>query len=391
MAKGKRSRSWQGSYWGRSDGRYGAELPVLTPEGETTYITTTKRDEDAAIKWLNTKRYERDQDLLLSLDSEGLTVAMYLRAWLKDSVEGTVSRHTLRDYRDKVENHLIPAIGKKKLKDLTSQDLQRLYRRKMAEGYGRRTVKYIDTTIGKALHQAEAWDLVRKNVARFASVPRTTTPEEEREPMSPEEIKKFLSAVSGHKDEALYLLAVSTGLRRGELFGLKWTDLDLGARRYKVQRSLDTLYGPAQEKEPKRKSSRRPGVLLPEIVAALQDHKRCQLEDRLRAGPRWRENGYVFPTNRGTPQRADNILKRSLKPLCEEAGLRPLTFTDLRHSCATFLAFLGVHPKTAQRILGHSSITTTLNVYTHALDEMHEDAADRLRGFLFGDDQEAEK
>lgn len=390
MAKRRkgRAKNWEGSYWQRSDERWNAELPYLGPDGTKYYAQTTKRDEEDIKRWLNKKRYERDEGLLRPSQDRNLTVAHYLRRWLVSSVESTVSRHTYRDYRDKVENHIIPAFGKKKLKDLVRQDLQALYRNMTAEGYAAATVRHVHVVIGKALHEAEAEDLVRKNVARFVKPPRPDR--EEREPMSPEEIKVFLQALDGHKDQALYLLALTGGMRRGELFGLKWSDLDLQNRRYKVQRSLDYLYGPAQEKEPKRESSRRSGILLPEVVSALREHKKRQLENHMIAGPRWQENGYVFPTRRGTPQRPDNVLRRSLKPLCVAANLRPLTFTDLRHSCATFLAFLGVHPKTTQKILGHSSIAVTMNVYTHALDEMHEDAARRYRKFLFGahDDQE---
>ncbi len=377
-----RGKNWEGSYWKRSDGRFNAELPYLAPDGTKYYAQTTKRDEGEIKRWLNKKRYERDEGLLRPPEDRNLNVAMYLRRWLATSVEGTVSRHTLRDYRDMAENHVIPAFGAKKLKDLARQDLQNLYRKMTADGYAAATVRHAHVVIGKALHEAEAEDLVRKNVARFVKPPRQDR--REREPMSPSEVKTFLRALDGHKDRALYLLAVTNGMRRGELFGLKWADLDLEKGRYKIQRSLDYLYGPAQEKEPKRESSRRSGILLPEVVSALREHKRRQLEHRLMAGPRWEENGYVFPTRRGTPQRADNVLKRSLKPLCAGASLKPLTFTDLRHSCATFLAFLGVHPKTAQKILGHSSIAVTMNVYTHALDEMHEDAAERMRRFLFG-------
>ncbi len=385
-----RARNWDGSYWQRPDGRWNSELPYLAPDGAKYYAQTTKRDEDEIKRWLNKKRYERDEGLLRPPEDRNLNVAMYLRRWLATSVEGTVSRHTLRDYRDMSENHIIiPAFGAKKLKGLARQDLQTLYRKMTADGYAAATVRHVHVVVGKALHEAEAEDLVRKNVARFVKPPRPDRIE--REPMSPNEVKAFLRALQGHKDQALYLLAVTGGMRRGELFGLKWSDLDLEKRRYKVQRSLDYLYGPAQEKEPKRESSRRSGILLPEVVSALRQHKRRQLEHRLMAGPRWEENGYVFPTRRGTPQRADNMLKRSLKPLCAGASLRPLTFTDLRHSCATFLAFLGVHPKTAQKILGHSSIAVTMNVYTHALDEMQEDAARRYREFLFGGEDAEEE
>lgn len=382
--KRKKNPSGQGGVSERRDGRYDAYLTVCDPDGTKRVDRVTKPTRLEALRWLNKRRHERDEGVILPRDAERITVAGYLRRWLSDSVEGTVSRHTYRDYRDKVGNHIIPALGRKKLKDLTHQDLQALYRKKTEEGLSARTVRYVHTTMGKALHEAEAADLVRKNVARFAKPPKPDA--EEREPMAVEEIRAFLTAIRGHKDEALYLLAITTGMRRGELFGLRWPDVDLEKRRYKVSHSLDTLYGPPVLKDPKRGSGKRSGILLPEVVAALEAHRKRQLEDRLRAGPRWQENGYVFPTNRGTPQRADNVLKRSLKPLCVEAGLRPLTFTDLRHSCATTLALLGVHLRTAIKIMGHASEAMLLNVYTHVLDEMEEDAAERLRSFLFGAD-----
>jgi len=380
---GKRGRDWQGSAWQRKDGRWGAELPVMTPEGKK-YRATTKRTKEEAERWLNKMRYERDEDILLPSDAENITVAQYLRRWLTGSVEGTVARRTYRDYRDKVELHIVPVLGSRKLKSLTHQDLQNLYRRKIRDGLSARTVRYIHATLSKALHEAEAADLVRKNVARFAKPPPNDT--QERDPMTVEEIRTFLGAIKGHKDEALYLLAVTTGMRRGELFGLKWDEnLDLDAGRYKISHSLDTHKGAPDRKAPKTKTSKRSGILLPEVVSALRHYRQRQRHEKLRQGPRWQENGYVFPTSKGTPQRAENVLRRSLKPLCKQAGLRPLTFTDLRHSCATTLAYLEIHPRTAQRIMGHSSIDQTMNVYTHALDEMQEQAADRVREFLFGD------
>lgn len=320
---------------------------------------------------------------MLALEAQTLTVGPYLDRWLRDSVEGTVSRHTYRDYQDKVKLHLKPSLGRIRLRDLTTLHLQSLYRQKIEDGLSSRSVRYIHVTIRKALEQAEAWDLVRKNVARFAKPPKAE--HSERRYLTPEQAKRFLEAITGHRDEALYLVAVTTGLRRGELLGLKWTDLDLNERVLRVERSLDTYYGPATENAPKRKSSRRPASLFPEVVEALKAHRIRQLRDKLRAGPRWKEHGYVFPTSVGTGNRGDNVLKRSLKPLVAANDLPPITFHELRHSCATFLALLGVHPRTAQRILGHGSIATTLEAYTHVLDEMHQDASDKLRELFFGE------
>ncbi len=141
---------------------------------------------------------------------------------------------------------------------------------------------YVHTTIRKALAQAEAWDLVRKNVARFAKPPK----EDHSEPdaMTVEEAQAFLRAIAGDRLEALYLLAVTTGLRRGELLGLKWADLNLDRGYLRVERSLDTLYGPPAENDPKRASSRRPAVLLPPVVASLKAHRTRQAAEKLAAG-----------------------------------------------------------------------------------------------------------
>jgi integrase len=151
----------------------------------------------------------------------------------------------------------------------------------------------------------------------------------------------------------------------------------------RVRRSLDTAFTPPRENPPKRRASQRPAVIFPEVAAALREHRKRQLEARMIAGPRWQESGYVFATRYGTPYRAGNVLTDSLKPLCKRAGLREFNFQALRRSSCTFLAMLGVDPKTAQRIMGHSSIVTTLSYYTEVLDEMHGAASDKMRAFLF--------
>ena len=203
--------------------------------------------------------------------------------------------------------------------------------------------------------------------------------------MTVEEARRFLRAISGDRLEALYLLAVTTGLRRGELLGLKWADLDFERGHLRVARSLDTLHGPATENDPKRASSRRPAVLLPPVAAALRAHKKRQAAERLAAGPAWREHGYVFPTRVGTPERGDNVLKRSLKPLAAEIGDASLDFRKLRRSHSTFYAVLNVHPRVAQMSMGHGSFSTTMKYYTGVPADLQKRAAEALGELLFGD------
>jgi integrase len=183
--------------------------------------------------------------------------------------------------------------------------------------------------------------------------------------------------------EALYLLAVTTGLRRGELIGLKWEDMDLAKGTLRVSRSLDQHYGPIVENAPKRAASRRPAVLPAPVVETLKRWREQQAAEREKAGRAWRDTGYVFSTGIGTPERGDNLLSRSLKPLMLKAGLPPHNFQTLRRSNATFLVLLGINPRVAMRWLGHSDVATTMRHYQQAPDELQEKAAELMGQLLF--------
>jgi integrase len=330
------------------------------------------------------------EDYGLDVDAEKITFGGYLDHWLQDVVKGSVSRHTFKDYEGKVRLHLKPTLGRVKLKALTSAHLQRSYAQKVDEGLSPRTVEYVHTTARKALGKAEEWDLVRKNVARYARSPSYTedgSRKEHRILTVPQTKALFaIARDSGDRLEALYVRALTTGLRRGELLGLKWTDANLERTALSINRSMDTLYGPAQEKAPKRRSSRRTVALMPEAVTALRIHHKRQTDERLAAGPTWVERDLIFPTRIGTPMSGDNLLKSSLRPLLAKAGLPPVTFHELRHTFATFHLASGEKLKVIQEILGHSSIKTTMDTYGHVIPGMQEGAAMRLSDLLFGSD-----
>jgi integrase len=378
--KGRIRANGEGSITWRKDGRYDCELPVYTPEG-TKRLRTTKKTKAEADDWLTTMKYERNAGTPMNPEANKMTFGEYLDRWLRDVVKGSVARHTYKDYEGKVRLHLKPSLGRVRLKDLTSAHLQALYRQKTVDGLSPRTVEYIHSTARKALAKAEEWDLVRKNVARYASPPAKE--HKEHRTLTVPQSKAFFAAAEGDRLEALYMLALTTGLRRGELLGLKWADMDLEKTALSVNRSMDTLHGPPEEKAPKRQSSRRTVLLVPEAVAALRLHRRRQAEERLAVGPAWRERDLVFPTRLGSPMLGDNLLKRNLRPLLEKAGLPPLTF-ELRHTFATFHLASGGKPKVIQEILGHSSIKTTMDTYSHVIPGMQEEVAERLQQLLFG-------
>jgi len=378
---GERRAKGTGSISVLPDGRADAEYKVRRFDG--TYRRLRKRlpSEEDAERWLLKVRYEESENALRAEEADGLTLGSYLDSWLRESVAGTVARHTQRDYEDKVRLHIKPALGSRRLADLATKDLN-LFRRKLAEGLKPGTVRYMHATPHRALHEAEGADLVRKNVARWAKPPK----EEHRElpVLTVGEAGRFLREIRGDRLEALYLLAVTTGLRRGELLGLKWGDADLKKGTLKVSRSLDTYYGPAKENAPKRAASRRPAVLPAPVVEALRRRKDGQEEEKQKAGRAWKETGYVFATRVGTPERGENVLTRAPKPLMERAGLPPHNFQALRRFNATFLVLLGMSPRVAMAWMGHSDVATTMRFYQQAPDELQEKAA-RLMGELLGE------
>jgi integrase len=183
------------------------------------------------------------------------------------------------------------------------------------------------------------------------------------------EVKALLEGARGDRLEALYVVALCTGLRRGEVLGLKSSDIDLEGGRLSVKRS---------------RSSRRTLKLTTRALAALGAHKARQNEERLRKGDGWQDNDLVLPNTLGKPMNAGNFFRRNFQPLLERAGLanEGFTFHSLRHTFATTLAAEGVHPSTAQTMLGHSDIRMTLAIYTHATDDMQDAAIAALESAL---------
>lgn len=384
--KGKEGPKGTGGVTVLPNGKADIDVKVRSWDGSVRRIRKRLPSEEQAERHVLKLRHEEAEGALLAEGADRLTVGAYLDAWLEDSVAGTVARHTERDYRDKVRLHIKPEIGRLRLAELTTQHLNRLYRKKLKSGLGAASVRYIHVTMSKALHEAEGADLVRKNVARWAKPPKQE--HVEKPVLSVADAMLFLEAIRDVRMEALYLLAVTTGLRRGEMIGLKWEDLDLEKGTLRVSRSLDQHYGPAKENAPKRAASRRPAVLPAPVVGALGRRAAEQEAERLAGGKAWRGSpegsGFVFTTRLGTPERGDNLLARSLKPLMEKAGLPRHNFQTLRRSNATFLVLLGVNPRVAMSWLGHSDVATTLKFYQQAPDELQEKAAELMGELLFG-------
>jgi integrase len=257
-----------------------------------------------------------------------------------------------------------------------------LYRKKLDSGLAPRSVNYIHVTLHKALKQAVLDGLVPRNVSEEVKAPQIH--KEEVKPLSPTQVRALLSAARRDRLEALYVLATHTGLRQGELLGLKWTDIDFNSGTLSVQRSLDAdgTFNP-----PKRNKSRRTVKLTNQAIEALKLHRKLQNEERLRA-PKWEDRSLVFPNRVGKPMDHNNLYHRDFKSLLKRAGLwskdqeKRFTFHSLRHTCATLLLSKNVNPKIVQEMLGHATITQTMDTYSHVLPGMSDVAATALEEAL---------
>ena len=381
-----RSRRGDGSVYQHKSGRWVGEASVgLRADGgrDRRYVYADTREEaQAALRKL---LHERDRGLLA--DPGKQTVGQFLVSWLEDVVKPSLRPQTYQSYAGVVNKHINPILGRIRLTKLSPQHLQRFYREKQDEGLTR-TVRLCHSVLHRSLGQATKWGLIPRNPASLVDPPKV--PKREFRPLLPEEAQRFLEAAEGDRFYALYVLAITCGLRQGELLGLTWENVDLDKGILQVRYQLQWVKreavrgGGKREKpswvltEPKSAKSRRT-VMLPQVaVQALKKHRVQQIAEKLEMGEVWQDLGFVFTTPIGTPQDASGLRKRSFQPLLKRAGVPRIRFHDLRHTCATVLLAQGVHPKVVQEQLGHSQISLTLDTYSHILPTLQQEAANEM-------------
>jgi integrase len=225
-------------------------------------------------------------------------VAHYLKRWLEDAMKPNVRPSTYWRSEQAVRLHLIPEIGQVRLAKLTPHDVQGMLNRKQASGLSGRGVQCIHAVLRAALNQAVRWGELQRNVAKLVKTPRAT--HRLVDPFTPEEARRFLGAIEGDRLEALYVLAIASGLRQGEILGLRWEDVDLAEARLKVRHALQRLDGEYVLVEPKTAQSRRTIALPGIVVDALRAHRIRQAEERLSAETPWTPLDLVFTTERGS-------------------------------------------------------------------------------------------
>ena len=369
---GKRRANGEGSIYKRSDGRWCATVSVDGGRRKSFY---GRRREDVALRLATALKARQDG---LPVVGEQETLEHYLTKWL-EGVGPSLRYKTSERYGQVVRLHVLRILGRIRLGRLGPEHLQRLYAQCLKAGLAPGTVRQIHAVIHHALRDALRWGMVARNVATLVSPPRQQR--REIQALSAEQVRLLLEAAQGDPLEALYVLAVTTGMRRGEVMALRWQDVDLERATVQVRGSLQPTRDGPRIVEPKTAQSRRQVALTQRAVDAIRQHRVRQAEERLRAGPGWEDHDLVFPCGTGRPLNPTS-LRRSFMPLVRRAGLPPIRFHDLRHTAATLMLVQGVHPKVASEMLGHSNIAMTLDLYSHVTPTMQRQAAEALDAVL---------
>jgi integrase len=312
-----------------------------------------------------------------------ITFRDFSDTWLKKYASGQIRPSTKALYLSLLRNHLLPIFGDKQLARIGIEDMQELKSQKLEAQLAPQTVKHILGLLRQMLGHAVDWGYIRTNPGSKVKDPRI--PRREMDCLNPAEVREFLKHVP-QKWYALFLVAIATGLRVGELLAMKWANVDWNLGKYFVRETL-TRKMETQERgfaSPKTEGSAQPVDLTPTCLDALKVHRKYQAEERLKAGGDYQDLDLVFSTSQGTPLNDRNVIQRVFEPALRDAGLRRIRFHDLRHTCASLLIAQGENPKYIQRQLRHASIQITFDRYGHLFPDANQEAVRRLDDTLFG-------
>jgi integrase len=326
----------------------------------------------------------REKDLGVFIEPSAMTLNAYLDQWLETAAKPGVSKRTFSDYEDLMRRYVRDVLGSRKLSQVSPLEVQALYMNMQEKGLSGRTIRYTHSVLSSAFKQAVKWQLMTQNPAAVVDLPRHVR--KEMKALSPDEAGAFLGAAAQCRWNALFTLALMTGMRPEEYLGLQWKDIDMKSGMVVVQRTLcwhrrggGWYYG-----EPKTARSRRSIPLPASAVVALKQHHRNQAEDKMKSRQTYADKDIVFATREGEPLTIAYLHRRHFKKILTRAELpSTVRLYDLRHTCATLLLAANENPKIVSERLGHATITLTLDTYSHVLPSMQRAASDKLENILF--------
>ncbi|MGW3148394.1 site-specific integrase [Streptomyces sp. NPDC001177] len=361
MASRKRNPNGAGSIWQRKDGRFEARVYVPQPDG------TRKRKTVYGATW---EECDEKRQELVRRDRQGIPtptrsakLSEWLPYWLEEHIKPNRKRTTYVKYEMHIRLYLVPLLGSRRLESLTTANVRRMLSEVTAQASAA-TAKESHRVLRTALTAACREELISRNVVQLVPAPRVE-PRELR-PWSLDETLTFLEAARTDPLYAAFVLAVALGLRRGEILGLQWKDVDLERRTLTVRTTLNR--GGKELYLDTTKNRRARVIPIPSMcVAPLRWQRLRQADRRAAAGAEWHDSDHVFTTRSGRPIEPRNLYRSFLR-IASSAELPKVRLHDTRHGCASLLFAAGVAPRTVMEILGHSQIAVTMNVYTHVSD-----------------------
>ncbi|MCL2695808.1 MAG: site-specific integrase, partial [Clostridiales bacterium] len=317
------------------------------------------------------------------IEPSKMTVEQWLEIWL-DEYLGNVKPGTVSNYSQHVKNHIIPAIGSVKLNALQPAAIQRMYNQIQKNGLSPKTIKNLHGALHRAMQTAVRLGYIRTNPTGACILPRIE--KKKIQPLDKPEITKFLDALKGHRNEALFKVALFSGMRSGELLGLTWdcVQFDDGTIYVCKQLTAPRKKGGSYSFAPLKNDKPRTITPAPTVMQLLREHKKNQTEQRLRVGGVWGEKGLenlVFTNEAGKHLTQCGVWKE-LQKVFTQAEIDPRPFHDLRHSYAVNSIRSGDDVKTIQENLGHHTAAFTLDVYGHVTEQMKRESADRMEQFI---------
>ncbi|MPZ13661.1 MAG: tyrosine-type recombinase/integrase [Chloroflexi bacterium] len=367
----------EGSITQRSDGRWEGRLDCGWQNGRRRYRSVYGRTRRETAEKLNAALREH-QDGLPS-PSGRMTVGQFLTDWLENVARHAVRPSTFSSYETMIRRHIAPVLGRKVLKSLRPEDVQSMLAAMRTSGLSARTCQYVRAVLRRALGHALRLGHVARNVAALVEGPRVER--EEIHPFTPEEVRQLLDGLLDDRLSALYVLAVSLGLRKGELLALKWADLDFERGTLSVQRIVQRIRGELVVADVKTQRSRRTVSLPSFVMDALRVHRGRQILERELAGRLWQGSDWVFTTELGGMVGTSTV-NHHFGDTLRRLGMRHQRFHDLRHCCASLLLSEGLSLRDVMELRGHSAIAVTADVYGHLTAERRQEAARRMDALL---------
>lgn len=356
--------------------RYRAQIGIDPGTGKRRWVTKGGFDtEKEATKAMHRVLVAADDGLVVKRTS--LQLGDYLTDWMKRAAPN-LKPTTAGGYARAIVK-ISEKLGKVRLQDLAPIQIEEMYFDLVKEGLSPKTVRNTHSVLRRALADAERLGLVLRNAAAAARPP--SVPHHEQQTWSAAELNTFLAGLHDHRLLASVVLLATTGLRRGEMLGLRWTDVDLDAGKLSVIQTITTVRGHPVVSPTKTKKSRRRVTLDVATVGALRAHKRLQAKERLAAGSAWHQTGLVFTQEDGSALHPE-LYSHWFARCVSKAPVPRIRLHDLRHTHATLALAAGIHPKVVSERLGHATVGITLDLYSHVTDSLDKEAAETIAALV---------